>query len=110
MAKVFSRLSLLGGAVLLSVASASAQNLTCVSVESMLSVSIAADGGEETMVVSKGEETEKYLVLFHDKSKILAINDSALGSASNRGAILSLNTYGKNYLSYNGDILVLDCH
>lgn len=110
MGLVCSRVSMLVCLGLLSAVSASAQSLKCVSEDNTVNVSIATDGGEETMVVSKGAEAEIYLVLFHDANKIVAINDSTLGKVSNRGAILSLNTYGKNYLSYNGDILVLDCH
>jgi hypothetical protein len=110
MVKVFSSLSLFIGWGLLSVTSASAQNLNCTSEDNTVKVSVGADGGEETMVVSKAAGTERYLVLFHDTSKIVAMNDSSLGNISNRGAILSLNTYGKNYLSFNGEILVLDCH
>ncbi|MFM6927381.1 MAG: hypothetical protein ACKOX6_02910 [Bdellovibrio sp.] len=107
--RTFSITALVAGVGLFTSSVSFAQELKCVSDDSTVSVSISVDGGEETMVVSKGTVTERYLVLFHDAGKIVAMNDSALGDVSNRGAILSLNTYGKNYLSYNGEILVLDC-
>lgn len=110
MTRTFASVLLFVGCGLFFGVPAFAQDLKCVNEDNTMTVSIVVDGGEETMLVSKSSVAERYLVLFHDASKIVAMNDSALGTISNRGAILSLNTYGKNYLSYNGELVVLDCH
>lgn len=86
-----------------------AQDLNCINKDKAVAVAITSDGGEETMTVSKAQSSEKYLVLYHDANKVVAMNDSAINGPSTRGAILSLNTYGKNYLSYDGELSILDC-
>lgn len=95
---------------LLVAAPAFAQDLKCTSEDKSVMVAITTDGGEETMAISKAGSSEKYLVLYHDANKVVAMVDSAISGPSPRGAILSLNTYGKNYLSYNGDLTLLECH
>ena len=101
---------ILVGVGLSAVESVFAQDLKCTNEDKSVMLTIGTDGGEETMIISKEGSREKYLVLYHDTNKVVAMNDSAINGSSSRGAILSLNTYGKNYLSYNGDLTVLECH
>lgn len=84
--------------------------LNCHDVRNTLDLTVAQDGGEETLTVRRpGALVETFLVIYHDSVKIVAETDSALYGPSSRGAILSFNTYGKNYLAYNGDLIEVRC-